>query len=357
MWDGGSRVPACGTYPQRYAGTLMRKQVLGCLGMAALAVLVLSLMGNVLLSGLLFGKKADFIQEPDRFEQQLVQPAAGDGERGPRIAQIDLTGVISSDADNSGSSLVIEMKQALGQALNDHRVKAIVLRIDSPGGEVTASDTIYHAVKQANERKPVVVYMDSMAASGGYYVACGARKVVANVHTWTGSIGVIIQSFGYGGAMDKIGLSKRVFRSGAFKDTLSGHRDLTPEESEYVQKMVMQTYERFVGIVSAARGIPVETLKDGIADGRIISGADAVDLKLVDRTGYLEDAWQEARELAGVKDAAVIKYTRPAPLISLPSFLSKASGGTQRLEIDLADRLLPRLHPGRCYLLPESLVP
>lgn len=336
---------------------LMRKQVIGCLGIAALAVLVLSLMGNVLLSGMLFGKRADFVQQPDRFQQVLVQPAAGDADRGPRIAQIDLTGIISSDEDKSGSSLVTEMKQALDQALHDSRVKAIVLRIDSPGGEVTASDTIFHSVKQANERKPIVVYMDSMAASGGYYVACGAKKVVANVNTWTGSIGVIIQSFGYGNAMDKIGLTKRVFRSGAFKDTLSGHRELTPEETEYMQKMVMQTYERFVGIVSTARGIPVDTLKNGIADGRIISGADAVDLKLVDRTGYLEDAWQEARDLAGVKDASVVKYTRPAPLISLPSFLSKASGETQRLEIDIADRLLPRLHPGRCYLLPESLVP
>jgi protease-4 len=196
-----------------------------------------------------------------------------------------------------------------------------------------------------------------MAASGGYYVACGARKVVANVNTWTGSIGVIIQSFGYGSAMEKIGLTKRVFRSGVFKDSLSGHREMTPEENTYTQGLVMQTYERFVGIVSEARGIPVEALKNGIADGRIISGADAVDLKLVDRTGYLEDAWQAARELAGVSDAAVVKYTRPAPLISLPSILSKASLETQRLEIDIADRLMPRLRAGQCYLLPESLVP
>ena len=335
----------------------MRKQVLGCLGIGALAVLVLSLMGNVLLSGLLFGGKADIVHVPDRFQQILVQPAASDSERGPRIAQIDLTGVISSDEDKGGVSPVTEMKRALDQAVNDSRVKGIVLRIDSPGGEVTASDTIYHAVKQANERKPVVVYMDSMAASGGYYVACGARKVIANVNTWTGSIGVIIQSFGYGTAMEKIGLTKRVFRSGAFKDTLSGPREMTPEETGYMQKMVMQTYERFVGIVSVARNIPLEELKNGIADGRVISGADAVDLKLVDRTGYLEDAWQEARDLAGIKDAAVVKYSRPAPLFSLPSILSKASPLTQRLEIDIADRLLPRLHPGRCYLLPESLVP
>lgn len=335
----------------------MRKQVLGFLGVAALVVLVLSLMGNVLLSGMLFGKHADIVQPPARFRQLLVQPAVAESKHGPRIAQIDLTGVISSDEDRRGSSLVSEMKQALDQALTDPRVKAIVLRIDSPGGEVTASDTVYHAVKQANELKPVVVYMDSMAASGGYYVACGARKVVANVNTWTGSIGVIVQSMGFGGVMEKIGVKPRVFRSGAFKDALSGYREMTPEEESYVQNMVMQTYERFVGIVSTARGIPIAALKAGIADGRIISGADAVGLKLVDRTGYLEDAWQEARDLCGLKDAAVVKYTRPAPLISLPSLLAKASGETQRLEIDVADRLLPRLQPGRCYLLPESMFP
>lgn len=323
-----------------------------------MVVLVLSLMGNVLLSGMLFGRTADVVLPPERFQQLMVQPAAAsDSSRVDRIAQIDLTGIITSDAPGGGESPVMELKRALDQALADSRVKAIVLRIDSPGGEVTASDTMYHAVRQANERKPVVVYMDSMAASGGFYVSCGARRVVANVNTWTGSIGVIIQSFGYGAAMEKVGLSKRVFRSGAFKDTLSGHREMDPAEQEYVQNLVSQTYERFVNIVSSARKIPVATLKNGIADGRILSGAEAAALKLVDRTGYLEDAWQEARDAAGVKDAAVIHYRRPPPLIQLPSLLSQAAAGTQRVEIDVADRLWPRLQAGRCYLLPESFVP
>lgn len=334
----------------------MRKQVLGCLGVGALVVLTVSLMGNVLLSGMLFQRGGMGVQEPRPFQQMLAQRAASGAENGPRIAQIDLTGIISNSADGGGDSVVTETKSALGQALADPGVKAIVLRIDSPGGEVTASDTIYHAVKQANDVKPVVVYMDSVAASGGYYVACGARKVVANENTWTGSIGVVVQTLGYGGLLDKTGLKMRVFRSGAFKDTLYGQRDMTPEEEAYVQAMVMQTYERFVSIVSTARSVPVETLKNGIADGRVISGADAVGLKLVDRTGYIEDAWQEARDLAGAPDAAVVRYTRPKPLFQLPGLLGQAtSGGTQRLEIDISDRLLPRLQPGRCYLLPESM--
>ncbi|RYD33672.1 MAG: signal peptide peptidase SppA, partial [Verrucomicrobiaceae bacterium] len=221
----------------------MRKQVLGCLGVGALVVLTASLMGNVLLTGMLFQRGSIGVQKPQPFIQTLVQRSAGGSEHGPRIAQIDLTGIISNSADSGGESVVTETKAALEQALADSDVKAIVLRIDSPGGEVTASDTIYNAVKLANDRKPVVVFMDSVAASGGYYVACGAKKVVANPSTWTGSIGVVVQTLGYGGLLDKTGLKMRVFRSGAFKDTLYGQRDMTPEEEAYVQGMVMQTYE------------------------------------------------------------------------------------------------------------------
>jgi len=252
--------------------------------------------------------------------------------------------------------MVTRTKRALQQAVDDRRVKAIVLRIDSPGGEVTASDTIYHAVKEAAAKKPVIAGMDSIAASGGYYIACAANKIVANQNTWTGSIGVIVQTLGYSGLLDKAGLKMRVFRSGSFKDALGGHREMTPEEEKYIQEMVMQTYDRFTSIVSAARGIPVEELKAGVADGRIISGADAVKLKLVDRTGYLEDAWQLARETAGLRDSAVVAYSRPrAGLMDILTSMKAEGGISQRLEIDLSDRLLPRLQPGRMYLLPEFM--
>ena len=120
--------------------------------------------------------------------------------------------------------------------------------------------------------------------------------------------------------------------------------------------MGMQTDDGFTAIVSAARGIPVEELKSGVADGRIISGADAFKLKLVDRTGYLEDAWQLAREIAGLKDSAVVAYSRPhASLMDILTNVKAESGISQRLEIDLSDRLLPRLQPGRMYLLPEFM--
>ena len=337
----------------------MRKQVLGCLGVVLVLALVVSLILNVVLSNLIGGGGGGIVEKPQRFTEVLAQPAADGSDDGPRVAQIDLTGVITNDILGGGESIVARTRRALQQALDDKRVKAIVLRIDSPGGEVTASDTIFHAVKQANERKPVVVFMDSVAASGGYYVACGARKVVANPVTWTGSIGVIVQTLGYNGLLDKAGLKMRVFRSGNMKDTLYGHRDLTPEEEAYLQGMVNQTYERFVGIVAAARGIPVEQLKSGIADGRILSGAEALAQKLVDRNGYLEDAWQLAREEAGLKDAAVIHYTAPASLLGELGILGQLTGKApvpSRIELDVSDRLLPRLEPGRVYLLPAHFV-
>ncbi|MCA8968075.1 MAG: signal peptide peptidase SppA, partial [Planctomycetes bacterium] len=163
------------------------------------------------------------------------------------------------------------IKNALEQAVADKNVKAIVLRVNSPGGEVTASDIIYNAVKKAAKEKPVVVYMDSMAASGGYYVSCGATKIVASETTLTASIGVIIETMNYSELFGKVGLAMNVFTSGAFKDSLNGSRPMRDDEKAYVQNLVTQMYDRFLGIVSEARGVPKEQLKD-VADGRVVTG-------------------------------------------------------------------------------------
>jgi protease-4 len=333
----------------------MRKQLLGCFGVILVLALAASLVANVVFSRQFNSRGA--ILPPDAFNAVLAQPAASGSHDAPFIVQIDLTGVISNDSLGGGESLVTRTKRALTQAVDDPAIKAIVLRIDSPGGEVTASDTIYHAVQQANARKPVVVFMDSIAASGGYYIACGARKIVANPVTWTGSIGVVVQTLGYHGLFDKAGLKMRVFRSGALKDTLYGHRELTPEEESYLQSIVNQTYERFVSIVASARSISPEQLKASVADGRILTGAEALTQKLVDRNGYLEDAFQLAREEAGLKDAAVIHYSPPSSLLSDLGILSSLSSSPipSRIELDISDRILPRLQPGRVYLLPAHM--
>ena len=326
--------------------------------MILVLILAISLIANVVFSRYFRGGASGMVHQPETLSMTSLQlPAGGHSGQGPRIAQINLTGIISGDSQRGRPSMVAETQAAFSQALADPLIKAIVLRIDSPGGEVTASDSLYQTVKEADTHKPVIALMDSMAASGGYYIACGARRIIAHPTTWTGSIGVIVQTLGYAPLLDKVGLKMRVFKSGAFKDATSGHREMTPEEEKYLQGIVMQTYDRFVGIVSQSRGISVDQLKSGVADGRIVTGTDALAQKLVDQLGYASDAWQLARDEAGITDAEVVEYGRSPGLISALGLLGQAAAntGTQRLEIDLSDRLLPGLQAGRVYLLPQFM--
>ena len=284
-------------------------------------------------------------------------------ESGPKIAHINLEGMITSATastfglTSSSESMVDRIKKQLDEAVENEEVKAIVLRINSPGGEVTASDTIYHAIQLANEKKPVVVYLDSVAASGGYDAACGATEIMANETTMTGSIGVIISTINYRELFGKVGLESQVFKSGQFKDLLSGGREMRPEEAELVQEMVMETYDKFVGIVAEAREIPEAKLKKDIADGRIFSGAKAKEVGLVDATGYIEDAYDRARELGKAPNAEVWKLNSPVSLLEALGMAQAQARTPDRLEIDVSDRILPRLQPGMIYLLPPTWAP
>ena len=236
-------------------------------------------------------------------------------------------------------------------------MKGIVLHIDSPGGEVTASDTIYNAVRRARDKKPVVVYMGSLAASGGYYVACGAKWLVANETTFTGSIGVIMQTLNYEELLGKVGLATVVFKSGKMKDMLSGARQLTEEEKGYIQGMIMQTYGKFVGIVARERNLPEDALRNGLADGRVISGKDAFEAKLVDQLGEVEDAYAKARELGGAADAAVVRYEAPFKLGKLLRILGQTESSRAKIELDLGKVLPARLEVGKLYFLPSVYAP
>src|SRR5437879_7173138 len=174
---------------------------------------------------------------------------------------------------------------------------------------------IYNAVIKTRARKPVVVYMDSLAASGGYYVSCGGKYLMANETTITGSIGVIIQTLNYEQLFNKIGLSSVVFKSGKFKDLLNGGRPLMPEEREFVQSFVMKTYDKFLGIVAKERNLPADGLRNSIADGRILSGREALENKLIDGVGQIEDAYAKAKQLSGAPEAAVGRYAAPLSLV------------------------------------------
>lgn len=310
---------------------------------------------NALEAGILTGA-----QPRQRFSEKLIEPAAK--PTASKIVHLNIDGVISS-MDMGGffagaMPSVDGLKQSLEQAVKDKNVKAIVLRINSPGGEVTASDILYNAVKKAAKEKPVVVYMDSMAASGGYYISCGATKIVASETTLTASIGVIIETLNYSDLFGKVGLAVNTFTSGAFKDSLSGSRPMRDDEKAYVQNLVTQMYDRFLGIVSEARGVSKETLKSTVADGRVVTGREALAAKLVDQIGYVEDAYTLARELGGDPNAAVVKYHREVSLFD--AFSGAATAGAEsathpaKMQLDVSSSMLPKLQPGVPYYLPAS---
>jgi protease-4 len=274
-----------------------------------------------------------------------------------KIAVIRLGGLISSgDMGLSVGATPEEMKQQFKQALEDKDVRAIVLAIDSPGGEVTASDDIYNIIRKARDRKKIVVSMGAMAASGGYYAALGGSHIIARDTTFTGSIGVIMQTLNYADLFGKVGLQMVTFKSGKMKDMLSGSRPSTPEERDYVQNLVMQTYGKFVGIVAAERNIPEDALRNGVADGRVLSGKDALEAKLIDQLGDLDDAVKKAIELGGAPGATVVEYRAIESFGRLLRIFGKADS-SKKVEINLGPQSSLHLQPGRLYLLPDILAP
>lgn len=335
----------------------MNRTVYGCFLAALVAFLLVSVGLNLVQFMALVGENIPGMPTPKAKMTEKVQVEAK-GTSGGKIVHLDLEGVISSM--NTGGFLenalpsVEGIKNSLEQALADSDVKAIVLRINSPGGEVTASDILYAAVKKAAEQKPVIVYMDSVAASGGYYIACGATKVIASETTLTASIGVIMASTNYHELFNKVGLAPQTFTSGAFKDTLSGSRPMREDEKAYIQGLVDTMYDRFLSIVSEARKVPKDILRNTVADGRVVTGRQALDAKLVDQIGYIEDAYTLARELGAAPDAMVVKYESNPTLFSLLGMASTKAQAPAKMELDLTGGVLPKLQPGLMYYLPGS---
>ena len=251
----------------------------GCLPLFLFVALGLSLFGNLLLLatlGSLGSGPAKGIAEK-KFTETTVAPSKNSEDK---IAMIRLTGLISFGRMGGDGNMVDELKEAFLQAENDPRVKAIVLSVDSPGGEVTAGDTIHHALQKLQAKKPVVVFLNSIGTSAAYYIACAGSWIMCTETTFTGSIGVIISTLNYKELFGKVGLQSVIFKSGKFKDALNGARELTEEERSYFQGLVMQTYDRFLKIVATARKLDPEMLRDGMADGRVMSGKDAYAAKL-----------------------------------------------------------------------------
>jgi protease-4 len=231
---------------------------------------------------------------------------------GDKVAILPVTGLIA-DSENT-----IEQ---LRKFAKDDSVKAIVIRINSPGGGVGPSQEIYEEVRKLSGKKVVVASMGALAASGGYYIACAAQKIYANPGTITGSIGVIMQFVNVKDLIDKIGLKGMVVKSGAFKDIGSPVREMKPEERELLQGVIDNVHSQFVGAVAEGRKLDRGKVAD-IADGRIFSGEQAKALGLVDALGNLEDAVAEAGKLAKIEGEPRV-VTPPKKKLSILELLKE----------------------------------
>jgi protease-4 len=242
------------------------------------------------------------------------------GVGGDRIAVVPVEGVIGDETAKT-------VNRHLKQYGDDGRVKAIILRIDSPGGGVAASQEIYREVKRIKEekKKKIVVSMGSVAASGGYYIACPTDRIFANQGTITGSIGVIAEWFNFKDLAEWAKVRPVVFKSGEFKDTGSPTRDLTPREREYFQGMINELYGQFVKAVTEGRQGRRELNEErvrALADGRVYTGQAAVENGLVDEIGNYEDAVKKTAEMVGIKgEPQIITPPKPRDSFSLLDLL------------------------------------
>lgn len=301
-----------------------------------------------------------------RLDEVVIESNGGSG----KIVVIDVNGIISSTSiDGGGATLVDLIKAQLERAEEDARVRAVILRVDSPGGEVLASDEINRVISdfQRKSGKPVIASMGNLAASGGYYISAPCRWIVANELTITGSIGVIMHTWNYRGLMDKVGLRPEVYKSGKFKDMLSGEREpdqIPDEEREMVNALIDETYTRFKEVVEEGRtaahsanqneGRALSSNWAEYADGRILSGNQAYQLGFVDELGNFEDAVNRAKEIGGLpRNANLVQYRLRYELGDLLRIFGKSEPPVVKVDLGMDP---PKLQAGRLYFLSPTFL-
>lgn len=242
------------------------------------------------------------------------------GKGGNKVLLLDVSGILKDD-DSGGllgvksrPNLTARIREELDLAASDGSVRAVVLRINTPGGSVTTSDILAHEIERFKKRKkvPVVAELMDMATSGGYYIASSADIIIAEPTTVTGSIGVVAFSVNASGLLEKIGITNQTIKSGALKDMGSPLRPMTEEDRKVLQSVIDGMYERFLDKVMEGR--PGSFTRDELraaADGRIYTARQALDLRLIDSIGYLDDAIEAAKKAAGIKEARIITYAHP----------------------------------------------
>jgi protease-4 len=295
---------------------------------------------------------------------RLDEVVLEDNDASSKIAVVPIEGIITGQViDRGGFSLVDIIKAQLKRADKDDRVKAVILKVDSPGGEVLASDEISRAIEefQSKASKPVIVSMGSVAASGGYYVSAPCQWIVANELTITGSIGVIMHGFNYRGLLNKVGVRPEVYKSGKFKDMLSGSREpeeTTAEERQMLQSLIDETYGKFKSVVAEGRkNAHDKNEKDGkeltrdwtdYADGRVLSGKEAFKLGFVDELGNFEVAVKRAKKLAHTRAANIIEYRQRYDLSDFLGMFGESQSRVIKVDVGVE---MPKLEAGRLYFL------
>jgi protease-4 len=280
-------------------------------------ILALSVLANIVLVLMLSSVVALFATgQRDVFTEEVIQA----GPRTTKIAVIKVGGII--DDEKAG-----DVYRQLKRARKDKRVKGLIIRVNSPGGTIAASDQIYSEILKYRRvtNKPVVAFMQGIAASGGYYVSVGSNTIVAEPTTITGSIGVIFGHFVIEKLLkEKLGIQPHIITAGEKKDWPSLFQAFTKEQQEYLEeRLIRPAYERFVQVVD--RGRPSLTVDDvrRLADGSIYGAQEARDKKLIDKIGYLDEAIKTAMSLAGVEEAQVVEYRKPFSLAGLLSAQSR----------------------------------
>jgi len=299
--------------------------------------------------------RIDLLGEDELQEVVLVPGAARE-----KVLMIDVDGMISAALETGlfsrEKSVVARVFERLERAAADPWVKAVILRLDTPGGEVTASDIVYHEVLRFKERtgRPVVGLMMSVAASGGYYIASACDFIVAHPSTLTGSIGVISIFPSVESLMAKVGVKVAVIKSGPSKDSGSPFRDMTDGEKAIFQGIIDEYYEGFLAVVARGRQgkIPAADLRT-IADGRVYTAPQALKLGLIDAVGYFDDAFGKARDLASLKSARLVSYTYFPK--SKTNVYAGLPGDVSPLDAKVVEAMIGALKTGFYYLwLPQT---
>jgi protease-4 len=248
-----------------------------------------------------------------------------------KIVVIPLSGTITTDGSSLlwGSTITPGLvRHYLTRAEMDPAVRAIVFRIESPGGEIAPCQEILWEIERVNEAIPIVVSMGSLAVSGGYYISTAADKIVALPTTLTGGIGARSHIINIEGLLEKLGIQIETFKGGKYKDMFAGFRELTPEEKEIMQEMVDYYHEHFIDVVAKGRELSEEEVRN-LATGQLFTGTQAKELGLVDELGDLDRAIDLAAELAGI-ETPIVEYYQP-PRLTLWSLLGLADALKMRI--------------------------